>query len=148
MTPKESIEQIPAEISKHLHAGPDGPRELTEDEVQRVFLDHVRAMCRYWVQESRATTVKEKVEGVAFSILVALDGGNIGLPGFIVVPSPHPDDKEYRRSRGENWYPENDPGAVKCDIGGSLHEHFHIHEEPSSNAASDTIPAGSPWENT
>jgi len=148
MTPNERVEQSAAEISKQAHAGPDGPRELTEDEVQRVFLDQVRAMCRYWVEESIATTVKEKVEGVAFSILVALDGGNIGLPGFIVAPSPHPDDKEYHRSHGENWYPENDPEAVKCDIGGSLHEHFHIHEPPANNAASDTIPAGSPGDNT
>lgn len=60
-----------------------------------------------------------EVLGLAFSIIVMLDGGNVGMPGFKVIPMPHPSDREYCKQNGENWYPTG------CDIGGSLHEHWH-----------------------
>ena len=51
-----------------------------------------------------------------------IDGASPTLPGFLLIPDPHPDDKAYRRDRGENWYPE---AAEGIDIAGSLHEEFY-----------------------
>jgi hypothetical protein len=64
------------------------------------------------------------MEGLAFSILVMLDGGSAMLPGFVVAPLPDPSDKDYHIMKGENYFPENHDAAekIKGDIAGALHE--------------------------
>jgi hypothetical protein len=91
------------------------------------FLRHVWTMIDYWDREKRADTTREKMEGLAFSILVAIDGGAGDLPGHALVPLPHKEDKAFCKSEGENWYPytNRDAKALQHDIGGGLHEHFH-----------------------
>ena len=103
-------------------------RELTEDEVQENFLNAIRSLIQYWSSLRRYHRNGEddigwRVEGMAFSILSILDGESVDLPGFIIAPDPHPDDKEDDRESGENWYPENDKilSKVKANISGSLH---------------------------
>ena len=95
------------------------PRQFTTDEVRQAFIQHVWALIEHWRTTSTST---DRLEGLAFSILAALDGNSAALPGFVVAPAPHPDDQEYLRANGENWYPAA-PG-VECDIAGSLHELF------------------------
>lgn len=97
-------------------------REMTDDEVRKKFLDSVRGIAKYWASESRAQTVQERCDGVAFSILVLLDGGHGMMPGFTVAASPHEDDREYRRELGEDWFPVSD---CEHDIAGSLHEQYY-----------------------
>lgn len=101
----------------------DAPREYTREEVEEDFLNHVWNIINYWKRESRASE-EEKIEGVAHSILVALDG-DTSLPKFILAPDPHPDDKQYNINQNEHFYPENYNSDVKCDIAGSLHEKFY-----------------------
>lgn len=103
------------------------PREYTTDEVRELFLDHVRQMVLYWERESRPKTTRERLEGLAHSLLVLLDGGTV-LPGFIVAPRPHKDDKAFCKSDGENWFPE--APDVPSDIGGCLHELFYHKPRP------------------
>jgi hypothetical protein len=98
------------------------PRELTGDEVREEFLSHVRAMVRYWATQPEGEgcrTVQDRCEGVAFSILCALDGCAGELPAFTVTPAPHPSDQAYHQKQGENWYPS------AGDIAGGLHELLH-----------------------
>ena len=99
-------------------------RELTTDEVRDRFLDHVRGLIEYWstVELNGDDSVEHRVSGVVHSLLVTLDGGSLGLPGFIVAPCPHQSDKQYYIDEGENWYPENHESQVNADIGGYLHE--------------------------
>lgn len=94
------------------------PRALTVDEVRTAFLEHVRSMVDYWetVESADGQTLRSRLEGLAFSILVALDGSALALPAFKVSPMPHPDDAAFNRAQGENWYPTD------VDIAGSLHE--------------------------
>lgn len=101
-------------------------REYTTEEIREQFLDHIRAMVNYWDSIPKETT-KEKLDGLAFSILAALDGSSAGLPGFIVAPLPHQDDKQYNIENDENYYPENDEieNQIKGDIAGLLHELFY-----------------------
>lgn len=91
-------------------------REYTEQECRDMLLDHIWHMIRYW---KTTETDRDRMEGLAFSILVALDGEAADLPKFIVAPDPRPDDKAYCQGRGVNWWPEN------CDLGSSLHDLFH-----------------------
>lgn len=99
------------------------PRELTTDEVRDHFLRYIWAMVDYWEQETRAPTPRRKLSGLAHSILTAIDGCASGTPGFILAPCPHPDDKEFSRAEGENWFPV--AAEDEHDIGGSLHERFY-----------------------
>lgn len=95
------------------------PREYTPEEVRAMFLQHIRTLVKYWERVPQAPTAREKLEGLAFSILVTLDGEADGLPAFDVVPCPHESDKDYHRDEGENWFPSGVP------LPGALHEYFH-----------------------
>lgn len=95
---------------------PDEPREKTLAEVREEFLAHVRRMAKYWASQPNSTA-QERCDGLAFSILTAIDGCSAGLPAFSLVPHPHPSDKEYHQSQGENWYPSE----------GGIEENFQLH---------------------
>lgn len=103
-------------------------KEITREEARYLFLKHMVSMVDYWENESRATTSKEKLEGLLFSILAALDGSSAEIPGYILIPSTHDSDKEYAIKQGYDYYPhcEELPKGV-YDIGGTLHEHLHEH---------------------
>lgn len=119
----------------------DEPRELTTDEVRERFLAYARDMVRVWSDPDLRQNpldgrgdIERRVSGAVFSILVALDGAAGELPRFLVAPHPHPDDREYLRSEGENWFPENRAAAVKGNIAGMLHDFFYppkSHPEPA-----------------
>ena len=94
------------------------PRAKTAEEVREEFVSHVRMLARYWANVS-GQTVEEKCEGVAFSILVTIDGGSAELPAFDMIPAPHEDDKQYYIDNDENWYEK----VVVNDC--QLHEMFH-----------------------
>lgn len=98
------------------------PREYTAEEVRAKLLRHVWALIDYW--DEGKPNKRAAMEGLAFSILSTLDGSAMDLPGFAVIPAPHPEDKEYRLEQGENYYRDFDPEG-HCDIAGGLHEHFH-----------------------
>lgn len=95
-------------------------QELTTDEIRTKFLRHIWHMIDYWEKEDRPETVRERLEGLAHSMLSTLDGCSGELPSFIVAPHPHPEDKAFYISEGENWYPMNE--EAEGDIGGCLHE--------------------------
>jgi len=79
------------------------PRVKTKQEAQKEFLDHIHSSSEYWANLSDLTP-QERCDGVAFSILVMLDGESMELPAMDVSLNPHPDDKEFLKSEGENWF--------------------------------------------
>lgn len=94
------------------------PRCYTREEVQTLFLRHCGSLVGYWLNESKAKSAKEKMEGLMHSVLSAIDGCNCALTGFDLTTQPHPDDEEYMRSGGKNWFPTG------CNISGELHERW------------------------
>ena len=96
--------------------------EKTKEQVRDEFLRHVMTLAHYWADTKR--DVREACEGTAFSILAMLDGESASMPKFIVAPAPHPDDKEYLDSHGNDYYPDNVDSNVRCDISGGLHDRF------------------------
>jgi hypothetical protein len=100
------------------------PTEYTEEEVRDQFLNYIREMVDEWDAANNKTT-KEKLNGLAFTILAAIDGNSPDVPSFILAPFPHEDDKQYKIDNGENYYPDNNGIDVKCDIAGDLHEKFY-----------------------
>lgn len=93
------------------------PRPLTVEECRVKFLDQIDALVRYTLSDERTTTTEEKVRLVVFSLLNVIDGGSC-LPGFDLRTSPHPEDEQYHRDRGENWWP------MGVDIAGGLHSQW------------------------
>ena len=101
------------------------PRAFTAEEMRKRFLDHIVANIGYWNSEGNSNVTKdmptrERMEGLVHSILVMIDGGSGGMPAFDISCSPHPDDKEYCKSQGENWVPA---GVVINDC--QLHDAYN-----------------------
>lgn len=94
-------------------------REFTTQEIEQQFLENVVSAVKYWNRQPGENI--EKLKGLAFSILVTIDGCS-NLPRFVLAPFPHADDKQYSIDEGENYYPENNSDNIKSDISGALHE--------------------------
>jgi hypothetical protein len=99
-------------------------REYTKDEVREMFLSNLKGIVNYWAKLPDKTP-KEKLEGLAFTILAEIDGSSSTIPTFILAPLPNEADKEYYIDKGKNYYPENHNSNVKCDIAGNLHHLWH-----------------------
>lgn len=91
--------------------------EYQTEEIQTRFLEHIHYMVDYCDNEPRLKTTKDKLELLAFSILVAIDGDSMSLPSFVLAPA----------TINESGYPDNTEifDKVKCDISGNLHERFY-----------------------
>ena len=94
----------------------DAPKAKAPEEIRSDFLDTCRHLTDYWADVDRGTC-HERLTGLLHSILCIFDGVSSGMPAFDIVASPHPDDKEYHRSEGEDWI---EPGTVINDC--MLHE--------------------------
>ncbi len=95
------------------------PRAFTAEEVRQEFLDEIRGLAAYWETCPSLGGLKGRLEGLAFSILNIFDGTS-NFPAVDLVLKPHPDDKEFHRAEGEDWY---EPGMMFNDC--HLHEMFY-----------------------
>ncbi|MBD3261177.1 MAG: hypothetical protein GF334_05760 [Candidatus Altiarchaeales archaeon] len=103
------------------------PREMTVEECREIFMRQVASIAAYWARVPGRTDL-EKCNGVAFSILSMLDGSNVDIPAFDLIPSPHGSDEEFHRDEGENWWPRA-PDEVRETLpiinDTMLHEMWH-----------------------
>ena len=103
------------------------PLPYTLEEVREKFLNNVHGLARYWNGPlSTPRTQLERLEGLAFSMLVLLDGGT-DMPGMILLPNPHPDDKAFLIAEGSRYYTPIEglpPHLEALDIAGALHEQW------------------------
>lgn len=97
--------------------------EKTVEQVRDEFVTNVKNMVDYWAKVDVDTT-KERLEGVAFSIMSALDGCAMALPPFIVSPLAFEEEKKEAIDNDDDYYPVNDGSTTSCDISGSLHDCF------------------------
>ena len=92
------------------------PRAYTTEEVREMFIRDMWSRLKECLDDKRMSTPQHKLEVFMHSTFAMLDGCSFGLPGFLLIPNPHPDDKEFHIKRGENYFPS------KEDIsGGCLH---------------------------
>lgn len=114
-------------------------RAYTEHETRSIFLDEVWNVINYWNNVER--TDLGKMEGLAFSMLVMIDGGHcifkgddlIGLPSFRLMPICDQESREFHIEQGTNFYDPN------IDIGGCLHEQFYDHKPDDGSNLLDII---------
>ena len=114
------------------------PREYTLDEIKDKIALHVHRTARYWMKSDlkrpefvecvtelaseEGITYEEaevlwRLKGFGHTIGAMLDGCCVDIPGFLLIPNPHPDDKAYDKGEGENWWPAP---KIKNDVGGEF----------------------------
>lgn len=101
----------------------DEEKVYTTAEVKAKFLNHVKLIADMWLSEGK--TKEEAVHGAIFSILAAIDGCSVDIPGFILAPITSRENQIDAKENGEKYYMLNDQEAVFSDIGGSLHDDYH-----------------------
>ncbi len=106
----------------------NNPRQYTNEETREEFLKYMWNLIDYWDKETPHRNTREKLTGLMHSVLATLDGCACASPGFLVIPCPHKDDKQFNIDNGENWYPPVDDKLKEHDIGGSLHELYYNYE--------------------
>ena len=99
-------------------------RAKTKIEARDEFMHSLAGMAYYWGTLSERSAL-DKCNGLAFSILAMFDGSNIELPAMNISLSPHPDDKEYLRSQGDNWFEPDQ--IINDDV--TLHEMWHKYQK-------------------
>ena len=87
-------------------------KELTKEEVQEKIFAYLDNMIDFWITEKTHPSVREKMEGLIFSVLVMIDGESAMLPPYKLEPSISLPD-------GEEWI---DSGI---DIAGGLHDSWY-----------------------
>lgn len=99
-------------------------KKISKKEAQLRFLKHVCGMVHYWstVQHDNVKDTQDRVSGVAFSILAAIDGSSMAVPGYVLIPDPHPEDEAFHKANDEDWYAK---ASIRGDIAGDLHGQFH-----------------------
>ncbi len=96
------------------------PRSYTKEEMREMFLYQCRTIAKYW-SRVKDQTKEEMCDGVVFSILSVIDGGSGGFPCAIdLVLRPHPEDKDYWITEGENWVED---GQVINNVT-NLHDYY------------------------
>lgn len=78
------------------------PRAKTAEEVREEFLEYIHGVSKYWAEQENLTH-QERCDGLAFSILNIFDG-TTALPAMDIRLAPHPDDKDFHETQGEDWY--------------------------------------------
>lgn len=103
--------------------------KVTPEALRDEMLDVFRNVARFWADlpdvdkaTGRVHTVRDRCEGVVFSILSQLDGCG-DLPAFDLVAHVHPDDED-----------QSMEGVVISDM---LHERFFAHKAPKSGVETD-----------
>lgn len=102
-------------------------RAKTEDEARAEFLGVIRQLVLYWATHGVGGT-RERLNGLAFSILNIFDGTSSGLPAIDLVLRPHPNDEAFCRDEGENWYQNGQ--VINSNV--MLHDEWMSDQEPTA----------------
>jgi len=74
------------------------------------------------LSEQVSATVPERMELLIGSLFSAFDGTNSRSVGYMLIPAPHPTDREFDQRNGECWYPYSP--IRPHDLAGMLYDEF------------------------
>ncbi|MQV12222.1 hypothetical protein GHL01_00485 [Sinorhizobium meliloti] len=103
-------------------------RELLPAECRARLFAHLGALAAYWRDLPEAQVLagnpegdvtEERLSGLLFSMLTAIDGSALSLPGFLLVPKVSPEDREAAIADGEEYWP-----SAAINLGVELHAAF------------------------
>jgi len=95
-------------------------KPITKEQSRDQLLGAIKCLASYWGRVGK--TPKEAAEGMAFSMLNIFDGtaGTFDCAVDLVL-RPHPEDKEFRESEGQDYFVD---GQV-INEGCHLHDMFY-----------------------
>lgn len=104
---------------------------LDVNEARERFLGKVWTMIDYWeTVDPEQKSLRERLSGLAFSILSTIDGAAVDHPAMHLIPMSTEEDNEFRRRVCERPYRSTEEFDFQdYDIAGSLHDIFHEVEE-------------------
>lgn len=127
LTPQECEELW----KKSMGGVQENPRQWNDEEITDRFFKYLWDTIKYWSDpkldvsvKSGETDAESRMTGFVHSLLTMFDGCAGAMPGFIVAPDPHPEDMEYCKGEGLNWYPQNHEREVEGDVRSSLNTTF------------------------
>lgn len=109
-------------------------KAYTKEEAREQFLGHVKQLVQYWESETGYTHTKDKLSGLAFSMLVLIDGRS-SMPAMDIVMRPHHEDKQYHIDNGDDYFED---GTVINDDS-MLHEMFYQGEGEEMYASEEDL---------
>lgn len=107
----------------------NSPRQYTVEETRKHLIETIWGYIDYWDSRENKTS-RQKLAGLAFGILVILDGDSAELPKFSVIPDSHISNKDYNIKRGRNYY--STELKLEYDLT-PLHEYFFTYEPSNPN---------------
>lgn len=113
----------------------DQPREYTAKECQRMLFEHLVMTIFEWSKSTiPSSTLKPgdetiaKMENLVFSIFCIFDGVSSGSPPWLLVPDSSPENQDFAKDTGDNWWPCNEEAAGLVDgeisCGDMLHDQW------------------------
>lgn len=113
-------------------------REKTAEEIEKELIEGIWDSIWFWDTQVEGNAA-HKLSGLAHSILALLDGCS-DLPAFLLVPVPHPDDKEYNIQEGNDYYPQNlDAEENVVCLEGALHEMLYKYKPSYISDGRDSL---------
>ncbi|MCP3668949.1 MAG: hypothetical protein GY814_00625 [Gammaproteobacteria bacterium] len=100
------------------------PDFRTVDEVRNDFFTVLWRMA--YLHATTAESRGEAVLGMVLSMLAIIDGEDTNLSAFLLAPCPNVIDRAHFAVDGCKPFPENDPAAVCCNLGGELAAQFQL----------------------
>jgi hypothetical protein len=98
-------------------------RPKTAVEIRTEFLTHLWFMIRYWSSEvSAECSTEDRIAGAVHSVLAALDGVAVGVPGTTIsIKGATPAEIAEAKAEDRKWYPDVDD----LHAGSMLHDEFY-----------------------
>ena len=93
---------------------------ISKDAAKDIFMHSIKNSINYWSKLDDRNT-KEKLEGLAFSILNIFDGTSSDMPALDIVLRPHEDDKKFREEEGDDYFVD----GMCINDESMLHEEFY-----------------------
>lgn len=103
----------------------------TKEEVREMFLEGLREIADFWanVETNPPKTIKERCDGLVFSILNIFDGTTADMPAMSISLEPHEDDKSYYQAEGKKWFEQG--MVINDDV--HLHDMYYRKEDDKAS---------------
>lgn len=102
---------------------------LSKEEMVDLVINMCWTYVNYWDELDDPTkTTRDRIAGCVFSMLAMMDGSNVTIPGFMLIPMSTDEDVDYTERASERPWPSTDEIKdllEQYDIGGALHDRFH-----------------------
>lgn len=96
---------------------------IPAEKAREQFMHQLAALAKYWADQTDQSPL-DRCNGLAFSVLNLFDGTSMELPAMDIVLRPHPDDEQFHKDEGTDWFVDGQ--VINEDM---LHEQWHKYQQ-------------------